>query len=132
MVTRISENEVTLSEVHRWAEDLDAGVARVMRENLWGSTGASQIVPFPWLANRNVRYAIEVDILRFEGNAAGMVELWAAWRVRDGATHEVLVTQESRISQQASGATHTEIVRAQSQAIRTLTGEVAATVRGIE
>ncbi len=132
MVTRTGEHQMTLSEVHRWAEDLEAGIARVMREDLQRVTGASQVLSYPWLASRTVHYAIEVDILRFEGHAAGAVQLWAAWRIRDMATREVVVTQESRITQQAAGATRSEIVSAQSQAIVALSREIAAALRNIE
>ncbi len=132
MVTRTGEHQMTMSEVHRWAEDLEAGIARVMREDLQRVTGASQVLSYPWLASRTVHYAVEVDILRFEGNAAGAVQLWAAWRIRDMATSEVVVTQESRITQQAAGATRSEIVSAQSQAIVALSREIAGALRNIE
>ncbi len=132
MVTRTGEHQMTLSEVDRWAEDLEAGLARVMGEDLQRVTGASQVLSYPWLASRTVHYAIEVDILRFEGHAAGAVQLWAAWRIRDMATREVVVTQESRISQQAGGATRSEIVSAQSQAIVALSREIAGALRNIE
>ncbi len=132
MVTRTGEHQMTLSEVDRWAEDLEAGLARVMREDLQRVTGASQVLSYPWLASRTVHYAVEVDILRFEGNAAGAVQLWAAWRIRDMATREVVVAQESRITQQAAGATRSEIVSAQSQAIVALSREIAGALRNIE
>lgn len=132
MVTRTGEHQMTLSEVHRWAEDLEAGLARVMGEDLQRVTGASQVLSYPWLASRTVRYAIEVDILRFEGNGAGVVQLWAAWRIRDMATHEVVVAEESRITQPAGGATRSEIVSAQSNAIVALSRAVAAALRNIE
>jgi len=126
MVTRNSEQQVTLSEVHRWAEDLEAGIARVMREDLLRTTGAGQVLLYPWLASRAVNYAVEVDILRFEGDAAGAVELWAAWRIRDMATREVLVTHESRITQPAASTTASAIVTAHNQAIAALSQEIAA------
>ena len=56
----------------------------------------------------------------------------AAWRIRDMATREVAVTQESRITQQAAGATRSEIVSAQSQAIVALSREIAGALRNIE
>ncbi len=56
----------------------------------------------------------------------------AAWRIRDMATREVVVTQESRISQQAGGATRSEIVSAQSQSIVALSREIAGALRNIE
>lgn len=132
MVTRTGEHQMTFSEVHRWAEDLEAGVARVMREELQRNTGASQILSYPWLASRTVHYAIEVDIMRFEGDAAGVVDLWASWRIRDVATREVVASQESRITQQASGMTRSEIVTAQSRAIAQLSRSLAGALSSIE
>jgi len=132
MVTRVGENQVTISEDYRWAEGLEAGIARVMRQDLERTTGATQILIYPWLVTRNVRYAVEVDFLRFEGNAAGVVELWAAWRIREVATHAVLVADEFRITQQAAGTAHSDIVTAQSQAVVALSRKVAAALRNIE
>jgi uncharacterized lipoprotein YmbA len=132
MVTRVGENQVTISEDYRWAEDLEAGIARVMRQDLERTTGATQILIYPWLVTRKVRYAVEVDFLRFEGNAAGVVELWAAWRIRDVPTHDVLVADEFRITQQAAGPANSDVVTAQSQAVVALSRKVAAALRNIE
>ncbi len=132
MVTRVGENQVTISEDYRWAEGLEAGIARVMRQDLEGTTGATQILIYPWLASRNVHYAVEVDFLRFEGNAAGVVELWAAWRIREVPTHDVVAAEEFRITQHAAGTTHADVVTAQSQAVVALSRKVAAALRNIE
>jgi len=132
MVTRVGENQVTISEDYRWAEGLEAGIARVMRQDLEHTTGATQILIYPWPVTRNVHYAVEVDFLRFEGDSAGVVELWAAWRIRELATRDVVAAEEFRITQQAAGTARSDVVTAQSQAVVALSGKVAAALQNIE
>ena len=132
MVTRVGDNQVTISEDYRWAEDLKAGVARIMSQDLGLTTGATQILIYPWLVTRGVHYSVEVDVLRFEADSAGMVELWAAWRIREMATHSVLEADEFRIAQQAAGAARSDIVTAQGEAVVMLSRTVAAALRNIQ
>lgn len=132
MVTRATEHQVTLSEVHRWAEDLEAGFSRVLKEELQRATGARQVRIFPWPITRKVQYVVEVDVTRFEGGPGGSVSLWAIWRVLDGSTREVLVRRESRLADQASGTMTDDVVLAQSRIIGALSREIAGALQGIE
>jgi uncharacterized lipoprotein YmbA len=128
MVTRLDDNEVRLSEVHRWAEDIESGFVRVLALNLQEMTGAELVPVYPWLPTRHIDHAVEVAVLRFERDTTGAVALWAKWIIRNGESREVTLIRESRISQQASGATFGESVAAESAAIATLASEIAAAI----
>ncbi len=129
MVTRVDDNQVKLSEVHRWAEDIEAGFTRVLAHDLQRTTGADRIRVFPWLPVRHTDYAIEITVFRFERDSTGMVDLWAKWIVRNGETREIVRRQESRIFRQASGTTFSASVEAQSEAVVLLAREIAAAIQ---
>jgi uncharacterized lipoprotein YmbA len=128
MVTRQTEFEVHVSETNRWAETLEAGFSRVLREELQRATGAARVRTFPWSSSRSVDYAIEVDVTRFEGSSTGEVDLRAVWRVVDGETRQVVVRRESSLTQQAGGGTPEDLVAAQSRVIADLASEIAAAI----
>ncbi len=128
MVTRVDDNQVTISEVHRWAEDIEGGFMRVLAQDLQRTTGANQIRVFPWLPTRHIDYSVEIAVFRFERDSTGMVDLWTRWTVRKGDNREVVRIQESRISRQASGTTPSASVAAQSEAVVLLAREIAAAI----
>jgi uncharacterized lipoprotein YmbA len=67
MVVRTAANEVKFEEYHRWAEPVDAAIARVLRSRLVGSAGLAQVYtePFPFDQARD--FDVSIDVLRFEG-----------------------------------------------------------------
>ena len=89
MVIRTGTNELFFAEFHEWAEPLDAGIRRVLAQNLRGFQGIQEVItdePSP--AHRKL-YIISVHILECEGsdtNGRGMILFSAAWEISQGGT----------------------------------------------
>jgi len=71
MVVRSGSNEVTLQDYARWAEPIQDGVARLLREQLAGAPNVARldVPPFPLDQTRD--YDIAVTILHCEGAIGG-------------------------------------------------------------
>jgi uncharacterized lipoprotein YmbA len=70
IVVRTGANEVEFRDYRRWAEPLDAAIARIVRSGLLASPGVSQvwIEPFPLEQDRD--FDVSIEVTRCEGAAA--------------------------------------------------------------
>jgi hypothetical protein len=127
IVTRISDDELALSEADRWAEPLAANLVRTLEENLAGLLPGSSYVGYPWYAAAAPEYAVALDVRRFEADAGGAVVLDATWRLsRDDAQVD---SGAARIEEQAAGSDRAAAVAAHSRALAALSRDVAAAIR---
>jgi uncharacterized protein len=71
MVVRAGANELQFKDYRRWAEPLDAAVARVLRTSLLASPGVAQVLtePFPFDQPRDLD--VSIDVRRCEGVIEG-------------------------------------------------------------
>lgn len=125
IVTRIGENEIILSEVHRWGEPLDANFSRVLADNLSRRLRTNRIVAFPWFDATALDYAVRVSVLRFETDERGTARLLARWRVAAPTTDKTLHSDESDIRQEATDGSPDAAVSALSFTVEKLATEIA-------
>lgn len=69
MVVRAGDNEVRYEDFSRWAEPLDAGIQRVLKERLLAALGASSVVSFPLGAGETRQWDLRVRVDRCEGSS---------------------------------------------------------------
>ncbi len=67
MVVRTGANEVAFRDYKRWAEPLDAAVARVVRSALLASPAVSQAWIEPFQADQDRDFDVSMEITRCEG-----------------------------------------------------------------
>lgn len=128
IVTRISDNEIELADVDRWAEPLATNLVRTLEEGLARLLPGSSYVAYPWYASDAPDYAIALQVRRFEADASGAVLLDATWTLdREGARVD---GRAVRVEEQAEGPTRADAVAAQSRAVAELARELAAAIRG--
>ena len=131
LVTRLSENQLAVSEVERWAEPLPANVSRALADNLVRLLRPDDYATYPWYESAGVDYAVAVDMSRFEADSTGAVTLEAAWWIRNGDGSETLRQDASRIQERAGGVGTDSSVAALSTALARLAEEIAAAVRSV-
>jgi uncharacterized lipoprotein YmbA len=71
MVVRSGTNEVTMQEYARWAEPIQAGVTRLLREQLAGAANVARIDMQPFPLDQPRDFDIAVTILHCEGAKGG-------------------------------------------------------------
>jgi len=127
IVTRLSDNEVALAEVDRWAEPLADNLVRTLEENLAKLLPGSSSVRYPWYATDAPDYAVALDVRRFEADATGSVVLDATWTLYRGEAR--LDGRALRLEEPADGAGRAASVAAHSRALAEVSREIAGAVR---
>ena len=68
MVVRTGANEVEFRDYRRWAEPLDAAIARIVRMRLLESPEVAQVVTDPFPLDQERDYDVAIDVRRCEGS----------------------------------------------------------------
>ena len=132
ITTRVSQNRIDLSENDRWAEPLETNFTRVLGQNLSVLLNTDQLVFYPWELNRKPNYQVEVEVLRFESNAGGDVQLSARWTVLDTNKKIPLKSGESRLTRQPTSKSADASVAALSETLGDLSREIANAFQAID
>lgn len=78
IVTRSGRYRVDLAEFDRWGETLEESIPRVIAENLSTLLSTDRVMTYPW-PRRTPLYELEIEIVQFDGELPGNVELVARW-----------------------------------------------------
>jgi len=130
LVTRVSQNRFQVAENDRWAEPLAENFTRVLRQNLSALVPTARLVPHPWRPNERPEYQLEIDVLRFEANVGGNVDLVVRWLVRETATKQSAVVKQTQVTPAVKGSSAEAAVAAMSEALGELSQEIAQAVTG--
>ena len=125
MVTRVSDAEIRPTHQDRWAEPIEKGVLRVLREDLRRCLDAPRVIAFPWYASERPDLAVSIDVQRFEREPTGAAYLLAHWSVRDAATGASLVRGDTSGHRDSPAADESGSVDAQSDLLMQLAREIA-------
>lgn len=110
----------------RWAEPLDTGFERVLRENLARLLNPPRLQAHPWALTDAPALNVPIEVLQFDTSAQGETVLRARWRIalrdRKGEAGE----RSSDIRVQAKDRSPAASVAAQSEALARLAAEIAA------
>lgn len=125
VVTRTGENEVRYAADAFWAEPLDAGIARVLREQL---AARAYVLAYPFPAQLSRDYDLTVRVLNAEGSPEGVRFVAVIELLRVGDKPEIVVRQEFTAPMTAAGHDYAAVARGLSEAVAALAKEVAASV----
>ena len=129
IVTREGANQMRLAELHQWAEPLEPLLTRIMAEDLYALLDASDVIPIPQRGDVPLDRVVEVDIGRFDADAAGHVVLDARWRVYQGDNETLLASGRSQVTEQGAPVPdYTAIVAAMSRAVGQASEEIARAI----
>lgn len=131
LVTRVGGNQLHISESQRWAEPLREGFPRVLAENLMQLLATDRVLLFPWYSSEKPDYQIEIDVVRFEGDATSQAVLEARWTLRD-ATGTALRRRESFLQQSVGpGSGGEALAAALSSTVAELSRQLAAALQAV-
>jgi uncharacterized lipoprotein YmbA len=127
MAVRVASNEVRYVDDARWAEPLDAGIMRVIREQLEAMPEIAQVSTATDIAGVTPDYQIVVRVLRCEGDLTG-----GAGMARFIATVEVHSAKGERLARDTlraevgdwDGKDYDALARKLSEAVRDLASRV--------
>lgn len=124
IVTRISSNELYLSEFNRWAEPLEENFSSVLAENLSVLLSTDKVLVYPWIGSIEVKRQVRVNVLQFDGLPGGEVLLKVLWGLKDEDGKYLSSIKKSSFSTPA-GKGYPEMVEAMNRVLGDFSREVA-------
>ncbi len=142
IVTRDSQNRVTLAAFDQWAAPLDEQITRTLAENLTAMIPSDRVLVLPASRGIPLAYRLEADIARFEREADGSVVLTALWGVFDGdgrnelafgrsTLRETLPAPDAVPGEQPAEPDYDAVASAMSRALASLSREIAQAIRAL-
>jgi uncharacterized lipoprotein YmbA len=131
LVTRLADEEISISDVEEWGEPLRDSFPRVLQQNLIGLLGTERVVVYPWDLSNPPDLAVRIDLLHFERTTKGVADLRARWSIEQVASRKALATEETRVMKPIMGTDTRDAVAALDAAVGALSDQIAAEVRRI-
>jgi uncharacterized protein len=82
LVTRTGDGRVEIHQGNLWSEPLDAGISRVVADNLRRITGSTNIQPAKNFVARDYNSLVEIRIERFDPDPDGTLVLECTWKAQ--------------------------------------------------
>lgn len=126
IVTRPSPNRIELSEFNRWGGDLRQDFLNVLAQNISMISGSNQVFKYSLSDNIEPSFRVKLDVHQFDGGLGEYVLLNVSWvLIESGGNHPVNnVIKRSVIKQPMVGNDYDAMVKAQSEALKTLSHEI--------
>jgi hypothetical protein len=79
IATRANRHELRFAEFERWAEPLDANVARALADHLARLMPRHRLLVFPWPRGTPIAYQVTLEVTHFFGTVGGESVLLVDW-----------------------------------------------------
>ena len=129
IVTRKSENQLEISEFHRWAGSLPQGFSRVLAKNISTLLPTDRVAVFPWESTFSPTYQVKVQVEQFDGQVGKQVFLRVIWSLLGQEGNKELVVRKSFIEEPVPTKDYDGLVAAESNALATLSREIVEEIR---
>jgi len=135
IVTRISDNQLSVAELDQWGGDLNDNITRALAANLASLLKTDRISLYPWKDDVPIEYQVTVDVTHFEEDVDGSSLLSVFWSIVNPKGDKVMLMRRS--SYRDTGATTVadksgNVGTGQADAARPYDGFVAAMSRNLE
>jgi uncharacterized lipoprotein YmbA len=128
IVERAGDNKLKPSHDAQWAESLSIDATRVVGEDLEALLPSANVVILPSRARRSIDYEIDMNLVRFESNAAGESLIAGAWTIAASDGHE-LASGRFRRSEPIGQRGLTEMAAAMSRNLAAVSADLAYALR---
>lgn len=125
IVIRTGDNELAYTPDARWAEPIEAGITRLLREHL---AARVRVLAYPFPAQLPRDYDLTVRILNAEGAKDGVQFVAVFELLRVGDRPEIVVRREFRTRGRPWNGDHGQLARVLSDAVAELADEIVAAV----
>ena len=124
MVVRSSDNEMSFSDLNRWAGPLDANIQTALN-------GYLAVSPIGTISNRpagNTRLFVSVNVYRFEGHLPDRATLAASWSVRDSSGQTLVQRRSEHTVSGFGGSDYEQLAKLLEQTVSMLADEIASAI----
>ncbi len=129
IVTRKSQNQLEISEFHRWAASFPRDFSRVLAKNISTLVPTDRVALYPWDDTFSPTYQIKLAVEQFDGQLGERVFLRVIWVVvgQEGANE--LVVRKTVIEEPVLTNDYEGLVAAQSKALATLSQAIVDEIK---
>jgi hypothetical protein len=128
IVTRSTQNRVSLSEFDLWGGALKADINRVLVENLCAILPPDRFSPIAWTQGIPMDYRVTLNVIRFDVKPGEEVKLCAQWTLSGKERKAGTLIVSSSFSERLAGDDLNDVVSAMSRAVGRLSEEIAAKI----
>ncbi len=132
IVMRGGGNLLELGEFDRWAEPLDRNIERVIAQNLSVLLGTDRVFILPARRPLDLRYRVEIDIIRFNLVKQGETLLEVRWAVLDGKTERELMIAKSALGRAIAVQNYDAVVSSMNENLAELSREIATALSSLD
>ncbi len=128
LVVRTGNNQVRISERHRWAEPLRREIPRVLANDLGQLLDSSRVIAMPIDSQRfDADFRVSLDVQRFEVTEKIGADIDLLWQIEDrqGKT----ITGRSTLRETTDSEDYVALVAAQRRVVSQVAVEMAAQIR---
>lgn len=125
LVTRSDANTLEFAEFDKWSEPLADMIGRALAEDLSHRLPNGRVFLLPIRQAVPIERIVDVQVMRFEADAAGLVTLHARWQVFTEAGRKLVKAEETLVREPAAGAGKAAQVAAMSRALSRLAADIA-------
>ena len=129
IVTRKSQNQIEVSEFHRWAGSFPGDFSRVLAKNISILLPTDRVAVYPWGEQFSPTYRVKLDVEQFDGRLGERVVLDVTWKVTDQEGTNDLLVRKSLIEEPVSDKNYEALVVAESNALATLSRTIVEEIR---
>jgi uncharacterized lipoprotein YmbA len=131
VVRRTSSNQLHVADFELWGHSLRENFTRVLGRNLEILVPGVAAVSFPWKGlDQDLAYRVVVGVDRFDAGPDDHVALDAVWALHRGVSSGRVASGRTAIRVPVQGEGYPAIVAAMSQAVGTLSREIAPHLEG--
>ena len=131
IVTRVSSNELKISEFDQWAESLKNNISRVLAENISILLSTEDVFVYPLKRSERIEYQVVMEVIRFDGTLGGHVVLDTHWAILTGDEGKMLFMKKSSYSRPTGGEDYQALVAAKSQTLADFSRDIAQAINSI-
>ena len=132
IVIRGAGNLLKLGEFDRWAEPLDRNIERVVAQNLSVLLDTDRVFILPVRRPLDLRYRVEIDIIRFNLVKQGETLLEVRWAVLDGKAEQELLIVKSVLGRAVDGQNYDAVVSSMNENLAELSREIATAISSLD
>ena len=129
IVTRKSQNQIQVSEFHRWAGSFPGDFSRVLAKNISILLPSDRVAVYPWGEQFSPTYRVKLDVEQFDGQLGERVVLEVTWMVMDQEGTNKLLVRRSLIEEPVPDNNYEALVVAESNALVTLSRTIVEEIR---
>lgn len=129
IVTRDTDNRVSVAELSRWVGPLQDNITSVLTANLAARLGTEKVAPHNRESLFPFTHYVILNFNRFDGHPESEVLLDVTWSIKKNGASDPLIVKHTEIREPVATPDYNGLVAAQSKALAEISTRIAAAIK---